>query len=85
MKKLKSLIHSLTFNMVVSTAVLLLIFCIVASTIGYLKFPDSLPKEYTDSAFHTADTAATLVNADNIGEYLLNAQSILDKEDTELS
>ncbi len=82
MEKSKSFIHSLTFNIIAATAVLLLIFCVVVSTIGYLKFTDSLTSEYTDSAIRTADTAATLVKADNIGEYLLNAQSIKNNENT---
>ena len=85
MKKLKYITHSLTFNVIASITLLLLIFCLVVSTIGYYKFTDSLTKEYTDSAFRTADTAATLVNVDNIDLYVLNSQSILDKEDTELS
>lgn len=85
MKKSKSFIYSLTFNIAAAIAVLLLVFCAVVSTIGYYKFTDSLTKEYTDSAYRTADTAATLVNADHIDLYLLNFQSIRDKEDTELS
>lgn len=84
MKRAKSFIHSLTFNIIAAIAVLLLIFCAVASTIGYLKFTDSLTKEYTDSALRTADTAATLVKADRIGEYLDNSESIIKNEDTVL-
>ena len=85
MKKLKSFIHSLTFNIIAATTALLFVFCMVVSTIGYIKFTDSLTKEYTDSAYRTADTAATLVSVDNLDDYLLNAQSILDKEDTALT
>ncbi len=84
MKKAKSFVHSLTFNIVAAITVLLLVFCAVVSTIGYLKFTDSLTKEYTDSALRTADTAATLVKADKIGEYLGNKESILNNEDTAL-
>ncbi len=84
MKKLKKVFNSLSFNIIAATTVLLLIFCIVVSAIGYLKFTDSLTKEYTDSAIHTASTAAELVKADNIDAYLENKQSILDEEDTAL-
>ena len=85
MKKSKPFIHSLTFNIVAAIAVLLLFFCAVVSTIGYYKFTDSLTKEYTDSAFRTADTAATLITTDNIDDYILNAESIVSGEDTALS
>ena len=70
MKKFRTITHSLTFNIVAATAVLLLVFCMVVSTIGYFKFTDSLTKEYTDSAYRTADTAAVLVEPDKIEEYL---------------
>lgn len=85
MRKLRLFTRSLTFNIIAATTLLLFVFCMVVSTIGYIKFTDSLTKEYTDSAYRTADTAATLVNSDNLGDYLLNAQSILDKEDTALT
>lgn len=70
MKKAKSFLNSLTFNIIAAIAVLLLVFCAVVSTIGYYKFTDSLTKEYTDSAFRTAETAAFLVEPDKIEEYL---------------
>ena len=83
MKKSNAFIHSLTFNIIAATTVLLFVFCIVVSAIGYLKFTDSLTKEYTDSAFHTAETAATLVKADGIDAYLENKDDILADKDAE--
>ena len=38
--------------------------------VGYIQFTNSFTNEYNDSAFRTAETAATLVNGDNIKEYL---------------
>lgn len=84
MKKLKAFTHSLTFNIISSTTLLLLIFCVVVSTIGYYKFTDSLTNEYTDSAYRTADTAATLVNADNIDAYIKNKDAVLGEEESVL-
>lgn len=84
MRKFKSFTRSLTFNVIASITLLLFVFCMVVSTIGYFKFTDSLTREYTDSAHRTADTAATLVNADRIDEYLLNAESINNNEDSAL-
>lgn len=84
-KSKKSFIYGFTFNSVIATTVLLFIFCVVVSAIGYYKFTDSLTNEYTDSAYRTAETAATLVNAENISAYLDNGESILAREDTDLA
>ena len=84
MKRFKRVFHGLTFNIIMAVTVLLLVFCVVTSAIGYFKFTDALTKEYTDSALNTANTAAELVKNDNIDAYLENKQSILDNEDTPL-
>lgn len=68
-KKIK---NKLSFNIISSVVLLLLIFGFIASTIGYWQFTNSLTTEYNDSAFCTAETAATLINADRINEYLEN-------------
>ena len=84
MKRFKKVFRGLTFNIIMAVTVLLLVFCVVTSAIGYFKFTDALTKEYTDSALNTANTAAELVKNDNIDAYLENRQSILDNEDTPL-
>ena len=61
---------SLSFNIISFVVWLLLIFGIVVGVIGYIRFTESLAMEYNDSAFRTAETAATLINADRIEEYL---------------
>ena len=66
-KKLK---YGMSFNIISFVVFLLLIFSIVVSFVGYMQFTDSLAPEYNDSAFRTAETAATLINADRIEEYL---------------
>ena len=63
-------IHGITFNSIIAIAIMMSFFCVIVSTIGYLKFTDSLTKEYNDSAMRTAHTAETLVNADHIEAYL---------------
>lgn len=70
MRKLRLFTRSLTFNIIAATTLLLFVFCMVVSTIGYIKFTDSLTKEYTDSAYRTAETAAVLVDSDKIEQYL---------------
>ena len=61
---------SLSFNIISFVVWPLLIFSIVVGVIGYMQFTRSLAIEYNDSAFRTAETAATLINADRIEEYL---------------
>ena len=68
-KKIK---YGLSFNIISFVVLQLLIFGIVVGIIGYMQFTESLATEYNDSAFRTAETAATLINADRIDEYLEN-------------
>ena len=70
MKQAKNITYSLSFRIISSIVFLLLVFSTIASTIGYIRFTDSLTKEYNDSAFRTAETAVTLINGDKIEEYL---------------
>jgi len=82
MKKPKSFIYSLTFNIVSVTAILLLFFSVVISRIGYVKFTESLTAEYNESAFRTAETAATLIqNPDDIDLYLEHCEEIINGAD----
>lgn len=73
---------SLTFNIVGALILLLLMFGSCVSIIGYYKFTQSLTNEYTDAAFRTANTAATLVNADNIEKYLAEGGESADYKTT---
>lgn len=49
---------------------ILLIFSVIVSTIGYALFTDSLTRSYNDFAFQTAETAVSVVDGDRIGEFL---------------
>ena len=72
MKRLKQLRSGLTYQTVRAVVLLLLVFNLIVSTIGFVRFTNSLTKEYTDAAFRTADSAATLVDAGSIDRYLSN-------------
>ena len=48
---------------------LLVVFSLVVSIIGYRGLTDALIDQYSESAFHTARVAAVVVNADRIDEY----------------
>ena len=70
MKQAKNITYSLSFRMISSIVFLLFVFSTIASLIGYIRFTDSLTKEYNDSAFRTAETAVTLIDGDKIEDYL---------------
>lgn len=73
MKYIKeSLKSNYTVNSVVSVLVLLLAFGVIVSTVGYISFTDAFKREYAATTYHMADTAATLVNGDEIDGYLKN-------------
>ncbi len=69
-KKLKHITSGMVFRIVISTMALLFIFEAVAVTVGYFQFTSSLTSEYQESAFRTAETAATLINGDMMETYL---------------
>ncbi len=69
LKKIKS---NLSFNIISAVVLLLFMFGFIVSVFGYMRFTESLTIEYNDSAFCTAETAATLINADRITAYLEN-------------
>lgn len=70
MKKANKITHSLSFRIIGATVFWLLLFGLIISGIGYVRFTKSLTKEYNDSAFRTAETAATLVDGNKIESYL---------------
>ncbi len=62
--------RGLSSRIIFGTVFLLLIFGILQSLTGYAQFTKSLTKEYNESAFRTAETAATLMDGDHIQDYL---------------
>ena len=50
--------------------VLLVIYSIIITTLGYYAFNDSYTKEVTETTYYMADTATSLINADHIDDYL---------------
>ena len=68
--KIKDFISSFAFRMISGIILWFFLFTVIVSTIGYIKFTNSLTQEYNDSAFRTADSAAMLVDGDKIDEYL---------------
>ena len=70
MHKTKNITSNLAFRLIFAVVLTLMLFSCIVSALGYVRFTKSLTAEYNDSAFRTAETAATLVNADHIDMYL---------------
>ena len=70
MRFIKSLRNSLSFNIISSLIILLVVFSWIVTIIGYISFSKSLEKEYDEVTYGIAQTAATLVNGDHIDAYL---------------
>ena len=73
--KIKSLISGFAFRMISGIVLWFVLFTVIVSSIGYIKFTDSLTEEYNDSAFRTAESAVMLVNGDRIDAYLEEEKS----------
>lgn len=72
MKPIKKIRSSFAVNIVTSSVMLLLLFGLIVSAVGYVSFTKSFKVEYADTTYHMADTAAMLVNGDEIDDYLKN-------------
>ena len=70
MKIFKKLFSNMEANIITFTVFLLLVFSILVSVIGYGSFTTSFELEYDNTTYHMADTAASLVNGDEIDLYL---------------
>lgn len=68
--KIRQYTTRLSFRIICGTVILLLIFGLIQSAVGYAQFTTSLTKEYKDSAYRTADTAAYLIDGNKIDEFL---------------
>ena len=82
MKKARKYTHTLSFRIIGATIFWLWLFSFIISGIGYVRFTKSLTSQYNDSAFHTADTAATLIDGDKIDEYFQTGGSGEDYQST---
>ena len=58
-----------TFKSIFGIVLLLVLFSLIVSAIGYNSFTEALLQQYAEGAFLTARTAAELVDADRLDEY----------------
>ena len=66
---MKWLRQHITVKSIAGIVLLLVLFSVVVGIIGYRTFTDALLNQYAEGAFLTAQTAAELVDADQIDEY----------------
>ncbi|MBQ3379607.1 MAG: PP2C family protein-serine/threonine phosphatase [Clostridia bacterium] len=75
MKKTNKMRSSMSVNIIGAIVAVLFVFGIVVSTVGYVSFTDAFKKEYAESTYHMADTAALLVNGDSLEDYLADEKT----------
>ena len=68
--KIDKLCSSMTFNMIGAIVVLLAVFGVIVSVLGFASFTNAFKREYSTSTYHMANTAITLVKGDHLDEYL---------------
>ena len=81
MRIIQRLRSGMAINIIGAIVLLLVVFGLVVSTLGYASFTESFKKEYADSTFHMADAAATLINGDHLDDYL-NGEELEEYEQT---
>ncbi len=74
MEKIKHMRSSLAVNIIGVILILLVVFAVVTSALGYASFTKSFEAEYSNSTFHMASTAARLVNGNRLDLYLAGAE-----------
>ena len=70
MSRFKNAISSFSFNIISAIVVLLLVFSLIVSSIGYVSFTNTLKREYKETTYHMAETATGLVDGNKIDTYL---------------
>ena len=76
MKKYRELRKNLAFNVIGAIVIMLLVFSMIVSIIGYISFTNSYKKEYDDTTYHMTRAAVDFVDGTKIDYYLkTNGQS----------
>ena len=70
MDRLRRLSSNMALNIIGAIVLVLIIFSIVVSAFGLRSFTRAFRSEYTETSYHMADTAASFVNGDHLGQYL---------------
>ena len=66
---MKRLSQHITFKSIFGIVLLLILFSVIVSAIGFNSFTEALLQQYAEGAFLTAEAAAELVDGDRMEEY----------------
>ncbi|MBR6007143.1 MAG: hypothetical protein IK064_05895 [Clostridia bacterium] len=69
-EKHNKLRRGMAVNIIGATVLLLALFGVIVSAIGYVSFTNAFRNEYAVSTYHMADTATSLINGDELQTYL---------------
>ena len=75
MKRVSRLRGSMAVNIIGAIVLLLVIFGVIVSAIGFVSFTNAFKKEYDVSTYHMADTATALINGDHLEAYLAGEEA----------
>ncbi len=73
-QQLEKLRSNMAVNIIGAVVILLIVFGLIVSSLGYVSFTTAFEKEYSTSTYHMAATATTLVNGDHLKAYLASEQ-----------
>ena len=69
-KKINEFNSSLSFVIIGSIIIVLLVFSVLIEAIGFIKFSNSITREYNNFTYKTAQTAAAIIKSNNLELYL---------------
>lgn len=76
LQKIRTITSKLAFRVICGIIILLLVSSTITAYIGYYAFTDSFTREYTDSAYRTAVSAAEFIDGNQIDYYLENSETL---------
>ena len=74
-KKTERLRANLSFNIIGAIVLVLVLFGVLVSFLGFASFTEAFKREYETTTYHMADTATTLVNGDHLKAYLAGEET----------
>ena len=75
MKIIKQSQTNMSVNIIGTIIIILFMFGTIVSAIGYVSFTISFENEYSETTYHMADTATSLLNGDMLDDFLRNGEN----------
>ena len=74
MKGIRKLRSNMAVNYIGATVLALVVLAVIVSLLGLASFTQIYKDEYSESTYHIADTASSLVNGDHLEKYLASEE-----------